>query len=164
MKKTKNWLPHDEYLKTLSRRVTGVGVIMRNSLGEVLLEEPSYRDHWIIPGGMVDTEESPRVTGEREIQEETGIKVNLNKVISVMYLNSTADRPESLHFYFDGGVLTNDQISKLKVDNDEIVDFKFIKTKEIVNYTGENIANLLIKILDGLENNKMVYLENWKVI
>jgi 8-oxo-dGTP diphosphatase len=57
-----------------------VGIIFVNSKREVLLQmrgesEAYYPNHWTLPGGRVETGESPEQALVREVKEELGIKL-----------------------------------------------------------------------------------------
>src|SRR4030042_1026069 len=47
-----------EYLKTLPKKRIAVGVLLFNDDNQLLVLKPSYKDHWTIPGGVVNEYES----------------------------------------------------------------------------------------------------------
>jgi 8-oxo-dGTP diphosphatase len=51
--------------------------------GRVLLVEPSYKQHWDIPGGIVEPGESPRDAAAREVKEELGLTVEPGRLLVV---------------------------------------------------------------------------------
>ena len=59
---------------------TGAAVIIRNENDEILLQERTDRNQWGIPGGCQDLGEDLRETAVREAYEETGIKLDINKI------------------------------------------------------------------------------------
>ena len=59
---------------------TGAAVIIRNEKDEILLQERTDRNQWGIPGGCQDLGEDLRETAVREAYEETGIKLDINKI------------------------------------------------------------------------------------
>lgn len=42
--------------------------------GRILLVQPRYKDHWDIPGGYVESGETPAQAAAREVHEELGIE------------------------------------------------------------------------------------------
>ncbi|MCA1552959.1 MAG: NUDIX domain-containing protein [Chloroflexi bacterium] len=64
------WLTTQKYL-------VGVSAIVFNAHGEVLLAKHTYRNQfpWGLPGGFLDRDEYPAQAIEREIEEETGLRV-----------------------------------------------------------------------------------------
>jgi 8-oxo-dGTP pyrophosphatase MutT (NUDIX family) len=55
--------------------MAGAGVIIRNPLGEILLQHRTDSDRWGLPGGAMELAESFEETARREVQEETGLAV-----------------------------------------------------------------------------------------
>jgi 8-oxo-dGTP pyrophosphatase MutT (NUDIX family) len=50
-----------------------VGALFRDEDGRVLLEDPTYKPTWDLPGGAVEKEESPYAACRREVAEELGL-------------------------------------------------------------------------------------------
>lgn len=67
------------------RPIVGVGAVIVQD-GRVLLvrraAEP-LKGEWSIPGGMVEVGETVRAAAEREVEEETGLKVRAGVVLDV---------------------------------------------------------------------------------
>ena len=61
----------------------GVGVIIRDRRGRVLLEKRSDCGLWGIPGGSIEPGESVERTAVREIREETGLTVRVTRLFGV---------------------------------------------------------------------------------
>jgi len=61
----------------------GVGVIIRDKRGRILLEKRSDCGLWGIPGGSVEPGESVERTAVREIREETGLTVRVTRLFGV---------------------------------------------------------------------------------
>ena len=59
---------------------TGAAIIIRNENCQILLQERTDRDKWGLPGGCQDLGEDLRITAVREAFEETGIKLDPNKI------------------------------------------------------------------------------------
>lgn len=76
-------LPEEEYLKSLPRSRVAAGVLFFNAQGELLIVKPNYKDHWNIPGGAGDVNESPWATCEREVFEEIGISTKLDRLLVI---------------------------------------------------------------------------------
>lgn len=75
---------------TVSRRypaapLVGVGVVVLNSQGEVLLikrGKPPRAGEWSIPGGMIDLGERLEEAARREVREECGITIAIGGFIT----------------------------------------------------------------------------------
>lgn len=62
---------------------TGSGLIMRNDHQEILLVERAVdpqKGLWDTPGGFSDPNEHPQATAQRELQEELGVKIEIEKL------------------------------------------------------------------------------------
>jgi 8-oxo-dGTP pyrophosphatase MutT (NUDIX family) len=55
---------------------TSCGTLIINDKGEILLGHVSDRDHWDIPKGRQEAEESLLEAAKRELKEETGLEFN----------------------------------------------------------------------------------------
>jgi ADP-ribose pyrophosphatase YjhB (NUDIX family) len=72
--------------RDLKRRIEsgvswGVGAVVTDSDDRILLVRESGR--WSIPGGAVEDGESHSVAAAREVREETGVDVSVDRLISV---------------------------------------------------------------------------------
>ena len=47
------------WLASLDRRFSSAAVLIENEQGELLIVKSNYKDHWSLPGGIVDPGESP---------------------------------------------------------------------------------------------------------
>lgn len=70
----------DDRIKHIPFIQTGAAIIIRNENGQILLQERTDRNKWGLPGGCQDLGEDLRVTAVREAFEETGIKLEVNKI------------------------------------------------------------------------------------
>jgi 8-oxo-dGTP pyrophosphatase MutT (NUDIX family) len=73
------------YYQSLPKKRMGSGVIIRNKKGEILLLKTSYKDHWEIPGGGVEENESPLQAAEREVYEEIGLNIKIKSCLVIHY-------------------------------------------------------------------------------
>jgi len=63
----------NKYYDSLPKKRMASGVLYLNEVRELLIVKPTYRDHWLIPGGVVEINESPLQAARREVKEELGI-------------------------------------------------------------------------------------------
>ena len=64
------------WLASLDRRFSSAAVLIENEQGELLIVKAGYKDHWSLPGGIVDAGESPLEAAVREVKEEVDIQVD----------------------------------------------------------------------------------------
>ncbi|MCC6643895.1 NUDIX hydrolase, partial [Candidatus Peregrinibacteria bacterium] len=91
-----------------------------NQKGEVLLCHRTDRNTWNLPGGVIDPNESPWDAAIREVYEETGLKVRLQKLTGVYFKKrpKTAGQ-ETLVFNFlceriSGRIHTTNEAQQIK--------------------------------------------------
>ncbi len=147
-----------EYLKSLPRKRMGSGVIIRNTKGEMLVLKTTYKDHWEIPGGVVEENESPRQTAERETLEEVGLAVTISRCLVIHYRASQGEQDENIMFAFDGGIISD--IAELKLDGKEIAEAKFVSFQDAAPLVGERIASRLPACEQALKEKRTIYLES----
>lgn len=84
---------------SLSNVGVGVGVIIINSKGQILIKKRkgSHAEKFSIPGGRVDAGETFEKTAIREIEEETGLTLINPKVIAVTN-NLETYKEDGVHF------------------------------------------------------------------
>ena len=156
--------PNPEYYKSLPRKRMAAGVIMFNKKEELLLVKPGYKDHWSVPGGIVDKDESPCYAAIREAKEEVGIGIKTCQLLCVDYNQAKGAEDERLEFIFFGGKLLDEEVSKIKVDGDEISEYEFFKTEDALLLLKGKWNSRLPKCLEALKNSTAIYLENGEEI
>jgi ADP-ribose pyrophosphatase YjhB (NUDIX family) len=82
----------------------GVGVLIHEDGGRVLLVRrgvPPERGKWSIPAGFLDQGENPQATAAREVREETGLEVTIERVLDV-YHNPPGQGGASIFILYEG--------------------------------------------------------------
>ena len=154
----------EEYYKTRPMKRMGAGALFAFSLGDILIVKPSYKDVWEVPGGVVELNESPRKTAEREIKEEIGLDKKLSKLLCVDYQDPYDIKTESLMFIFDGGILSQDDIASIELDGKEVVEFKLAPLDEACKLLSPVLARRIEQAVIAKTQNTAVYLENRELI
>lgn len=126
-----------EWINSMPTKRVSASVVLTNDQKEILIVKPNYRDYWNLPGGVVEENESPLDGALREVSEETDLNLDKLEVslLGVQYI--PAHGPvfkEFLAFLFDGGTLSKEQCSRIKIQEDELDDYKFIKESELKDY------------------------------
>ncbi|MBW4705163.1 NUDIX hydrolase [Micromonospora sp. RL09-050-HVF-A] len=123
--------PDLSYIASVTRVRAAAGVILRDQAGRVLVVHPTYKDVWEVPGGMVEPDESPADACVREIQEELGLPVPTGPLLCVDWVPASPPWDGGLMFVFDGGVLTADQITAIRLCPDELDRFDFVEPERL---------------------------------
>jgi 8-oxo-dGTP pyrophosphatase MutT (NUDIX family) len=116
--------------KQLPKKRLASAVLLFDHAGRLLLVKPSYRDEWLIPGGLVEKNESPWTAAKRETLEEIGVALDQLRFLAMDWRSTDNDYDDSLHFIFDGGTLSAEQQAAIRCDGIEIVDHKFADREE----------------------------------
>lgn len=127
----------DERINHIPFIQTGSAIIIRNENGEILLQERTDRNKWGLPGGCQDLGEDLRVTAVREAYEETGIKLDPNKIELIDTLSGESRK----NSYPNGDIVYNNtslyladitdvDVSSLKGDS-ETKRLKFFNPNEV---------------------------------
>lgn len=89
---------HTCYLKKLPKKRVGVNVIFVDAQDRILVVKPSYRRRWLLPGGVVEKNESPLEGGIREVAEELELTLSMLQFLGVDYIRTPDGRDENFQF------------------------------------------------------------------
>lgn len=131
-----------------------------DSKQRLLIVKPSYKAGWIIPGGVVEKDESPLRACIREVREEVGLNVKRMRMVGLDYVSAAKGKNENLQFIFYGGVLAATKIQRIKLQPDELADFQFAAVVTALKLLRKKMARRLPHCLRALEKNSCAYLED----
>lgn len=130
--------------------------------GNVLLVKPTYRDHWVFPGGYVDEGEYPHDACAREIREELGIAVVVGDLLVVDWAPSAGQRPRAIiSFTFDCGFIAS--LDGFKLPGQELEDIAFFPRQEAEQRLPDNIATRVDAAMRARRRHAPVYLAGGSV-
>jgi 8-oxo-dGTP diphosphatase len=153
-------LPPDQYVASLARKRMAAGALFRDEAGRVLLVDPTYKPVWDLPGGAVEAEESPHAACRREIREELGLDRAPGRVLAVDWVPSRPERPEGLIVVYDGGVLSQAEISGIVLADGELAGFAFVAPGEVPTRVTPLLARRIAGCLEAVEAGTVAALEN----
>src|SRR5215472_6788580 len=73
----------DAWYAQLPTMFGAAGALFTDGAGRVLLVKPNYRDHWSLPGGILEHGEPPHEACRREIGEELGLDITPGRLLVV---------------------------------------------------------------------------------
>ena len=114
----------------------GSGALFFDAAGQVLIVKPTYKPDWGIPGGAVETGELMRAACVREVREELGLDVS-GLPLPLLCVDSFRDKHgDRLVFIFDGGVLGVAEIGRIRLQESELSEYRFVEPEEAVRLLG----------------------------
>ncbi|MEU7167068.1 NUDIX hydrolase [Streptomyces morookaense] len=108
-----------------ARKRVAADVILRNADGDYLLVKPTYKPGWDLPGGMAEANEAPDGAAVRELREELGLSIELQRLLVVDWVTPHGPWDDQIAFIFDGGVLESGA-ADLSPKDGELSEVKFV--------------------------------------
>lgn len=149
----------DDQTANFSRAVSAAGALFFDDADRVLLLEPTYKNHWDIPGGYVEAGETPSDACRREIEEELGLQIALGRLLVVDWAPSGTEGDKVL-FVFDGGVLGADQLGKIRLAEAEIASFEFVDLAVAADRMIPRLARRVASAVRARSKGITLYLEH----
>ncbi len=154
----------NDYHKNLPRKWMGAGILFFNKEGKFIIVKPTYKDYWEIPGGCIDKDESPWNACKREVKEELGLDIDSARLLTVDYLANTDDKGDRLMFIFDGGLISETEVSNIVLQKEELSEYRFVSLEEAVEMLGNRLKVRIVPTVEARMSNSFFYLENGRKI
>ncbi|WP_234104902.1 NUDIX domain-containing protein, partial [Streptomyces venezuelae] len=124
------------------------------------MQRVDYRTTCLLPGGAVDKDESPAQGAARELREELGVAMTVDRGLAVDWvsadsINTPADMRfpgEILHVY-DGGTWNNEQIASIQLPEGEIDSVEFVEPSRLHALMSPGDARRALSALRARINN-----------
>lgn len=142
-----------------ARKRVAADVVVRDEADRILLVNPTYKEHWDLPGGMAESNEPPRTAARRELVEELGLDLELGRLLVLDWVGPRGPWDDQLIFIFDGSRLTQGQIAGMRILDAEISDFAMLDPEEASQRLRPDMARRLTRALQALSNNATDYSE-----
>lgn len=139
------------YVASLPRVLAGAAALFRDGEGRVLLVEPNYREGWALPGGTIESDdgESPREAARRETAEEIGLDRPLGRLLTVDWVTGPG-RPPLVAYLYDGGVLGEDELAAIRLQESELLSWRLVSREELTEYLWDSLGRRVLTALDVL--------------
>ncbi|MDQ3762446.1 MAG: NUDIX hydrolase [Actinomycetota bacterium] len=141
-----------------SRSFVAAGVLFFDDADRILLVQPTYKDYWDIPGGYVETGETPAQAAAREVREELSLKVVVGSLLVADWAPHP-DEGDKLLFIFDGGTLTAEQVDAIRLQAEELASYAFHNLPETVNLLIPRLGRRVAAAVEAHHTGRTIYLE-----
>jgi 8-oxo-dGTP pyrophosphatase MutT (NUDIX family) len=136
------------------------GVLLFDELDRVLLVDPTYKPGWEFPGGVVEPGEAPARAGIREVEEETGVRLDeVPRLLVVDWERPTPPAYGGLRLLFDGGRLDPAAAEGLLLPGPELRAWRFVTEEEAAHLLPPVRYERLRWALRARERGAALYLE-----
>ena len=152
------------YQTALPMKRLSAGMLLFDEQGQLLVVEPTYKDTWEIPGGVVEDNESPRQAAMRELEEELGLQCVPLRLLGVDYTGENNNRTESLHFIFLGPVLTAEDIASIKLEIYELRGYRLLPPKQAIKLLNKKLRRRVRRCLKVMNKKRTLYMEEQRPV
>jgi ADP-ribose pyrophosphatase YjhB (NUDIX family) len=139
------------YIAGLPRVLSGAAALFRDADGRILLVEPNYREGWALPGGTIESDdgETPRQGARRETLEEIGLDREIGRLLAVDWVH-IAGHPPLVAYLYDGGVLGEDELKSITLQEEELLSWRLVPREELAEYLRGSLGRRVLHALDIL--------------
>ncbi|NKB65796.1 MAG: NUDIX domain-containing protein [Candidatus Latescibacteria bacterium] len=148
------------FYASLPAKRMSANALFFDQAGHLLLVKPTYRDHWHLPGGIVEKDESPQAACRREVCEELGLDLPIGRLLVVDYTAGQGDWTEKLEFVFYGGRLNQTQIDGIKLPAEELAEYRFVAGAQSIGMLSPMTGRIAAQALGAVNEGATRYLEN----
>ena len=146
----------EEFYGRLPRKRAGAGALITDASGGVLMVEPTYKDAWEVPGGVVEAGETAFDACRRECREELGIAIEIGRVLVIDHQCDGGHRGDSIMFIYDGGIHSATDVIRLPAD--ELRSYRFVDPAELDAITTVRLARRLRYALEARATSRVIEL------
>jgi 8-oxo-dGTP diphosphatase len=138
------------------------GALIFDRSGRLLILKPTYKSGWTIPGGVMEADgESPWEACRREVREETGIEVDRGRLAAVDFRRQRTDRPGGVRFLFDCGKVSDQALSGLVLQPEEISESRLTPLADALVLLRGPIRR---RVRAATRGRRLVYLEDGRPV
>ena len=143
---------------TFATKRVAAAALIRDEAGRILLVEPTYKQTWLLPGGVVEAEEDPLAACVREVREELGVDLLPGPLLIVDWVPRHGVWGDSLQFIFDGGRMSAQQAASMKLQDSEIRSTEFVTLEQAQALTPPSLGRRIRSALTAADQGLPTYL------
>ena len=143
-----------------ARKRVSADMILRDTLGRILLVDPKYKPDWDLPGGMAEANESPADAVRRELREELGLNLQVGDLLCVDWVSPHGPWDDLVNFIFDGGILDECAIANLQLMDDELRAYEFCDEGQVKDRLRPYVWRRVNSALEALTTRRARYLQD----
>ena len=149
-----------DFTHTLPGKRMAAGALFLYPRQEILVVKPTYREGWLVPGGVIERDESPYRACLREIREELGLDLPLQRLLCIEYRLPYGPKSESMQFMFYGGVIDEPAIQAIILPSEELSGYRFCERDEALVLLIPALSARMKFALMALDQQRIIYLED----
>jgi len=140
------------------------GALIFDRGGRLLIVNPTYKEHWTIPGGVMEADgETPWEACRREVREEVGLVVERGRLIAVDFLRPKADKAGGMRFLFDCGSLPDSALETIRLQVEELSEYLLVEPRRALELLSGPLRRRVGAAL-AVEGPGCVYLEDGRPV
>jgi 8-oxo-dGTP pyrophosphatase MutT (NUDIX family) len=128
----------------------------------ILLVHKTYGNGWDIPGGYIETGESPAAGCQREVKEELGLQREPRRMLIVDWAPNPGEGDKILYI-FDCGELGTDE-ERIQLQSDELDRWEWVPVDQLPEYLIPRLARRLTSAYQAYAGRTQVYLERGELV
>ncbi|MFC3995783.1 NUDIX domain-containing protein [Nocardiopsis sediminis] len=150
------FLPPEQWFASLPTAYLAAFGLITDESGRVLLVDPNYREHWTLPGGIVEEGEAPHLACRREVAEEVGLERTPGALLALQWSAPRGQRPKPFcSFVFDCGSVHSGVAITLQ--EEELDGYAFVEPDAAVGMLHPALSPRLSGALRAREEGGTVY-------
>jgi ADP-ribose pyrophosphatase YjhB (NUDIX family) len=152
----------DDVPFVLPRIPASSGALIFDRSGRLLIVNPTYKDHWTIPGGIMEADgETPWEACRREVFEEVGLVVEIGRLVVVDFLHPKRSEPGGMRFLFDCGVLSDTALARITLQETELSEHRLVDPARALELLSRPLRR---RVGAALAASECVYLEDGRPV
>lgn len=138
------------------------GAVIRSGQGAVMLVRRAYGARgWGVPGGIMESGESPMAACRRELKEELGVKARILGPAVVDWVPARPPRTAALQWLFHAAAPESSQI---RLQSEELIEWAWVDPADLHALLPAHTARRMAAALEVAPGRGPVYLEDGRPV